>query len=534
MNGLLLIISVIIIFIIAYATYGAWLAKKWGIDISISAPSHRLKDGIDYVPTKYYVVLGHHFASIAGAGPIVGPISAAFFGWVPVALWIVIGSIFFGGVHDFGSLFASMRHDGKSIGEIINKNIGSSGQKLFVIFAWLTLVLVIAAFNNIVAATFASNGAVATTSVYFIVLAIFFGIAVNKKGISIGIATIVGVILLFVGIWFGSAFPIVLSKEIWMVLLMAYILIAAVTPVWILLQPRDYLNSYLLYAMMAGGVIGLLLYRPAFEIPAFTGFSVNGQFLFPMLFVTVACGAISGFHSLVASGTTSKQIDNERDAKKIGYGSMLIEGVLATIALISIAFITADKAAELGSPINIFANGVGTFMTTFGVDYTIGSSFVSLAISAFALTTLDTTARLGRFLVQEFFTNKEEEAPTSFFANKYFATTVTVLLGGGLGFMGYAKVWPIFGSSNQLLAALSLLAVAAYLKHIKKANSMIIIPMVLMFLVTLTALGFLIRDNIATGNFLLVIIAILLLILAVILIIQSYKILTKKESTIAE
>ncbi len=530
MNGLLLIISVIIIFIIAYATYGAWLAKKWGINVSNVSPAKRLQDGVDYVPTKYYVVLGHHFASIAGAGPIVGPISAAFFGWVPVALWIVIGSIFFGGVHDFGALFASMRHDGKSIGEIINKNIGSSGQKLFILFAWLALILVIAAFNNIVASTFATNGAVATTSMYFIVLAIVFGLLVNRKGVSMSVATIGGVILLFVGIWFGNAFPIFLSTEMWMVILLAYILIAAVTPVWILLQPRDYLNSYLLYAMMAGGILGLFLYRPSFEIPAFTGFNVNGQFLFPMLFVIVACGAISGFHSLVASGTTSKQIENEKDAQKIGYGSMLIEGVLATIALISIAFITADKAAELGTPINIFANGVGTFMTTFGINYDIGSSFVALAISALALTTLDTTARLGRFLFQEFFASKNEEQSSTLLTNKFFATAVTVVAGGGLGFMGYTTVWPIFGSSNQLLAALSLLAVAAYLKHLNKSNKMIIIPMIIMFFVTITALGFLIRDNIASGNFLLVIIAILLLILAVVLIAQSYKVLSKKES----
>lgn len=533
MNGLILVISVSIIFIIAYATYGAWLAKKWGISASMTAPSEKLKDGIDYVPTKYYVVLGHHFASIAGAGPIVGPISAAFFGWVPVLLWIIIGSIFFGGVHDFGALFASLRHDGKSIGEIINKNIGASGKKLFIIFAWLTLVLVIAAFNNIVAATFASNGAVATTSIYFIILAIVFGTVVNKKGIPLGIATIFGVILLFLGVWLGSVFPILLSKEVWMILLMVYILIAAVVPVWVLLQPRDYLNSFLLYAMIAGAVLGLLLYRPSIEIPAFSGFAVNGQYMFPMLFVIVACGAISGFHSLVASGTTSKQLEKETDAKKVGYGSMLIEGILATIALITVAFITADKAAEFGSPINIFANGVGTFMTTFGIEYTIGNSFVALAISAFALTTLDTTARLGRFLFQEFFGSQEGET-TSVLANKYLATAITVICGGGLGFVGYTKVWPIFGSANQLLAAFALLAVAAYLKHLGKSNKMVVIPMVIMFLITLTALALLIKANIASGNFLLVIIAILLFILAIVLIAQSYKSLSRKKETISE
>lgn len=532
MNGLLLIILVIVIFIIAYVTYGAWLAKKWGVDASNVVPSIKMNDGIDYIPTKYYVVLGHHFASIAGAGPIVGPISAAFFGWVPVMLWIVIGSIFFGGVHDFGSLFSSIRHDGKSIGEIINKNIGESGKKLFIIFAWLALILVIAAFNNIVAATFATNGAVATTSVFFIALAVLFGLATNKKGIPLGVATVVGVVLLFAGIWIGGMYPIMLSKEAWMIILMVYILIAAVTPVWILLQPRDYLNSFLLYALILGAVLGLLLYRPTFEIPAFTGFVVNQQYLFPMLFVIVACGAISGFHSLVSSGTTSKQIESEKDARKIGYGSMLIEGVLATTALISVAFITVDKAAELGTPINIFANGIGTFMTSFGIDFAVGSSFVALAISAFALTTLDTTARIGRFLVEEFFSKAEVKSYVA--GNKYFATVVTVGCGGLLGFMGYTKVWPIFGASNQLLAAFALLAVAAYLKHIGKSNKMVVIPMVIMFFITITALVMLIMSNLATGNYLLVAVAVILVVLALILILQSYKSLSRKQELAAK
>lgn len=531
MNGLVLIFTVIVVFIIAYATYGAWLAKKWGIDANITAPSHTLKDNIDYVPTRNSVVLGHHFASIAGTGSIIGPISAAFFGWIPVLLWIVIGSIFFGGVHDFGSLFASLRHEGKSVGEIINKNIGNTGKKLFTVFAWLTLILIIAAFNNIVATTFASNGAVATTSIYFVILAIVFGLLVNKNNLNLGIATVLGVILLFLGIWIGNLFPILLSKEIWMILLMVYIFIAAIAPVWVLLQPRDYLNSFLLYAMMGGALLGLIIYQPTIKIPAFTGFIVDGKWMFPMLFVIVACGAISGFHSLVSSGTTSKQLDTEKDAKKIGYGAMLIEGTLATIALITIGFITADKAAELGSPIAVFSNGIGTFMTSFGIDYAVGNSFVALVISAFVLTTLDTTARLGRFLFQELFSSKEK----SLASNKYFATAITVLAGGGLGFVGYQKIWPIFGSANQFLAALALLAVAAYLKHIGKSNKMVIIPMVIMFAVTLSALLMLISDNILSGNILLVIVATILFILSIIFILLSYKTLTKKNNnTITE
>jgi carbon starvation protein len=531
MNSLLVVLISIVCFVIAYVTYGAWLAKQWGVDPSRKTPAHTRGDGVDYVPAKAPVLLGHHFASIAGAGPITGPIAAAIFGWVPVMLWIIIGSIFFGGVQDFGSLFASVRHDGKSIGEVIEANMGKTGKKLFAAFAWLTLLLVIAAFTNIVANTFVAVPAAASASMMFIVLSIGFGHFVYRKGAPLGISSVIGVILLFACIALGNVFPLILSWNTWVGILLIYIFVASVTPVWILLQPRDYLNSFLLYAMLGGAVLGLLISRPAMVSPAFTTFKVGSQWLFPMLFVTVACGAISGFHSLVGSGTTSKQIDNEMDTKLVGYGSMLIEGVLATIAIITAAYIGADKFADLaanGGPTNVFSDGIGTFMTSFGVPFNIGKSFVALAVSAFALTSLDTGTRLGRFIMQEFFydASREKQNPLT---NRYVSTLVTVILGGWLAMTSWSVIWPVFGSANQLLAGLALLATAVWLKKAGKNYSMFTIPMTFMLVVTLLALIQLIQANMAAQNYILVFFPVLLFILAIVLAVQGYKIIAGKS-----
>lgn len=530
MNSLVLILGSIIIFFIAYVTYGAWLAKQWGVDPSRKTPAHTKNDGVDYVPAKAPVLLGHHFASIAGAGPINGPIAAAVFGWVPVVLWIIVGSIFFGGVHDYGSLFASIRHDGNSVGQIIEKNMGKRGKKLFAIFAWLTLLLVVAAFTNIVANTFAAVPEAASSSMMFIVLAVVFGFAVYRKGVSLTLGSIVGVVLLFACIALGNMFPLPLSKNTWVGILMVYIFVASVTPVWILLQPRDYLNSYLLYAMIGGAVLGLVITRPEIQLPAVTSFNLgNGNLLFPMLFVTVACGAISGFHSLVGSGTTSKQLYNEADAKLIGYGGMLIEGVLAIIAIITAAYVTQGKLGELlkGGPVNVFSDGIGNFMTGFGIPFTIGKSFVALAVSAFALTSLDTATRLGRFIFQEYFEDDTKETQ-SILTNRFVSTSITVAVGGWLALGSWSVIWPIFGSANQLLAALALIAVAVWLKNIGKNYSMFTIPMSFMFVVTMFALILLIKANLASGNYVLVVFPILLLILAFVLAKEAYSILFKE------
>ncbi|CEP41229.1 carbon starvation CstA family protein [Paraclostridium sordellii] len=527
MNSLtLLLVSAIILFI-GYVCYGGYLAKKWGVDDNIKTPAHTKYDGVDYVPAKSPVLLGHHFASIAGAGPIVGPIQAAVFGWIPVALWVLIGSIFFGGVQDFGSLFASIRHDGKSIGEIIEFNMGRKGKKLFSLFAWLTLVLVVAAFANIVADNFVSTPQAASASMFFIILAILFGIAVYRFKMPLIPATIVGVMLLFGCIYLGFLFPIVLSKQTWIILLMVYIFVASVTPVWILLQPRDYLNSYLLYAMIIGALLGIFILRPEIQMEGFVGFNVEGQYLFPFLFVTVACGAISGFHSLVGSGTSSKQLYKESDAKRIGYGAMLIEGLLAIVALITVAYISNKQFGSLlgnGGPVNVFSEGIANFMMSFGIPFTVGKTFTSLAISAFALTSLDTATRLGRFIFQEFFdtTNPDEKESKKStnknpLTNMYISTIITVVCSGLLAVMGYEKIWPIFGSANQLLAAIALMAIAIWLANSKKSFKEFIIPIIFMFIVTIVSLCLNIKANIGV-NYALVIIAVLLLILALILI----------------
>lgn len=532
MSSLLIMIGSIIIFIIAYATYGSWLAKKWGIDPTRTTPANEINDGVDYVPASPSILLGHHFASIAGAGPINGPIQAAIFGWVPVLLWIIIGSIFFGGVHDYGSLFVSIRHKGKSIGEVIKDTMGNTGKKLFSIFAWLTLILIVAAFTNIVANTFASTPSAATSSILFMILAIIFGFAVYRKGVPIKLGTVIGVILLFVSVWLGTKFPLELSVNTWIAILAIYIFVASTVPVWILLQPRDYLNSYLLYAMIAGAVLGIIIYRPSIQLEAVTGFNVGGQYLFPMLFVTVACGAISGFHSLVGSGTTSKQVNNEKDAKLIGYGGMLIEGVLAVIAMITAAYISQGDLTELlkGGPTNVFAEGVGTFMSKFGIPFVVGKTFVSLAVSAFALTSLDTATRLGRFIFQEYFEDpdKEKQSPLT---NMYVSTTITVVIGAFLAVGGYSRIWPIFGSANQLLAAIALMAIALWLKKQKKSFNMITIPMIFMLIVTLFALVFVVKTNFINANYILVVVPILLFILAIVLAVHGYKILFTKDDT---
>ncbi|MDU3801996.1 carbon starvation protein A [Paraclostridium bifermentans] len=535
MNSLtLLLISALILFI-GYVCYGGYLAKKWGVDDTRKTPAHTKYDGVDYVPAKSPVLLGHHFASIAGAGPIVGPIQAAIFGWIPVALWVLIGSIFFGGVQDFGSLFASIRHEGKSIGEIIESNMGKKGKKLFALFAWLTLVLVVAAFANIVADNFVSTPQAASASIFFIVLAILFGIAVYRFKMPLIPASVLGVLMLFGCIYLGFLFPIALSKQTWIILLMIYIFIASVTPVWILLQPRDYLNSYLLYAMIIGALLGIVILRPEIQMDGFIGFNVGGQYLFPVLFVTVACGAISGFHSLVGSGTSSKQLYKESDAKKIGYGAMLIEGLLAIVALITVAYISNKQFGSLlgnGGPVNVFSEGIANFMASFGIPFGIGKTFTSLAISAFALTSLDTATRLGRFIFQEFFDtnglNNKEATKANPLSNMYVSTTITVVCSGLLAVMGYEKIWPIFGSANQLLAAIALMAIAIWLANSNKSFKEFIIPIIFMFIVTIVSLCFNIKANIGV-NYALVIIAVLLLVLAIILIKEAIMFIKKEK-----
>lgn len=491
MNAIVLILAAIAIFVIAYLTYGKWLAKQWGIDPTRKTPAHELEDGVDYVPAPAPVLLGHHFASIAGAGPINGPIQAAFFGWVPVFLWIVIGGIFFGAVHDFGALFASIRHKGLSIGAVIEENIGKKCKTLFTIFAWLVLLLVVAAFGDIVASSFTctagstANGSVATASLLFIPLAIVFGFVVYRKNAPLVISTIAGCVCLAIAIAVGILFPINLPKTFWLVFVIVYICIASVAPVWILLQPRDYLNSFLLYVMIGAAVLGIIVANPTIQTPAFIGFNVNGQSLFPVLFITVACGAISGFHSLVGSGTTSKQLDNEKDTLLIGYGGMLIECVLAVISLIAIGTLSADgsiAATGATAPAVVFATAISNFLAVIGLPSSVTFTIISLAVSAFALTSLDTATRLGRFLFQELFPQNKT------LSNMYVATAITAGVGYIFCLAGYQNVWPLFGACNQLVAVPAFLCLAVYLKRKGRNEKMLYIPMVFMLCATLTSL----------------------------------------------
>ncbi|MFW6266131.1 MAG: carbon starvation protein A [Halanaerobiales bacterium] len=527
MSSVVIMILSVVFFIVAFYTYGRKLKNEWSLDNSNTTPAHRLEDGVDYVPAEAPVLLGHHFASIAGAVPIIGPVTAATFGWVPVLAWIIIGGIFMGSVHDMGSLVTSIRNDGKSIGEVINRNVGTTGKKLFSVFAWLTLVLIIAAFMSIVAETFTNTPSAATSSVLFVVLAILFGFVRNRSNLSLGPLTVIGVVLLFICVWLGLSFPMQLTESTWLTISVIYIFIASVTPVWILLQPRDYLNSFLLYALLIGGFLGVVIGGPSLELAAVTSFKTSTGYLFPILFVTVACGAISGFHSLVASGTTAKQLNKETDAHLIGYGGMLIESTLAVIALLTAAVVTQGSYNELlggGGPVNVFSHGIGQFVTNIGISAEVGMNFAALAVSAFALTTLDTATRLGRFIFQEYFETEEGEN-TSIAGNMYVATLITVVFAASLAFSGqWNKIWPIFGSANQLLAALALLSLAVWLAHKGINNLKAVIPMVFMFAVTLTALVLLIKDNLfAGGNVTLGIIGVLLFILAIVLVKQSYQ-----------
>ena len=522
MNAMLVVIVGIAILVVGYIFYGGWLANQWGVDDKKVTPAHELEDGMDYVPAKAPVLMGHHFSSIAGAGPINGPIQAAVFGWVPVVLWVLIGGIFFGAVHDYGALFASIRHKGQSLGEVVAANIGDRAKKLFLVFSYLTLVLVVAAFASIVAGTFeakyteagavdvaasATNASVAMISILFILMAIVFGLLVYRRGAPLSVATVAGVIGIVICLVIGLNFhPIYLSNTVWMWIIAVYILVASVAPVWILLQPRDYLSSFLLYGMMviaAVGVIGAGLTgadAAHMDMPAFTAFEdpiTKLGTMFPALFVTIACGAISGFHSLVGSGTTAKQLDHERDAKPIAYGGMLIECALALISLAAVSFIWQEYVAgDIRVPTQVFATGISRMVASIpGLEATqpTVSALLVLTVSAFCLTSLDTATRLARYMFQEFWlkpgeTYKDVTGIKATLCNPIVATAITVVLGVGLGMTGYGKIWPLFGAANQLLAALALLTVCAWLGNIGRNNKMFYIPMAFMLVVTLFSL----------------------------------------------
>jgi carbon starvation protein len=511
MNGLLLLIISVIALALAYLLYGRFLARSWGIDPSRKTPARELEDGMEYVPTSPAVVFGHEFASIAGAGPINGPIIAAMFGWLPALLWLLLGTVFFGAVHDFAALYTSVKNQGKSIGYVIERYVGRAGKRLFLIFVWLFSVLIAASFADIVAGTFAgfdgagaevrTNASVASTSTLFIVAAIGLGFLIRKRKASDLASGIIAIDLLVVCIVLGIFFPVYIAKPIWLYLVFAYIFIASVIPVWALGQPRNYLNSFLLIAMILAAFIGVVFTAPRISIPAFTGFKVNGNLLFPALFITIACGAISGFHSLVATGAASRQISNERHMLPISYGAMLVETLVAVLALISVGSLARNGTLPQGTPPVIFATAVSGFLHQLGLPNQVSVTIVSLAGSSFVLTTLDTVARLGRLSFQELFSIEEGDSRKGnllfrILKSKAAASLFTLLPAYLLAIMGYQNIWALFGAANQLLAALTLIACTLFFKMTGRRIFMLIAPTVIMLAVTYSSLVLTIRNKI--------------------------------------
>ena len=562
MTAILIIVVAIILLLIGYVGYGSWLAKQWGIDPKKSTPAVEMEDGVDYVAAKPAVLMGHHFSSIAGAGPINGPIQAAVFGWVPVFLWCIIGGIFFGGLQDFGSLFASIRHKGKSVGEIIRDSMGRRAQKLFTIFALLVLILVIASFVNVVAGTFMSesgfgvaaspsgNQTTAMISLLFIVLAIIYGYITNRLGVGTLPATIGGIIGIVAIVVIGLNYGFVMTRIEWIVFIGVYIAVASLVPVWILLQPRDYLSSFLLYGMMILALLGIFVCgvtgRATFNIPAFTGWTTPIGTLFPALFITVACGACSGFHSLIATGTSSKQLDNEKNAKPIAYGSMLIESALGIVALIAVGMVfDRYTGGEFGGPPAAFAAGIATMFSDEGSKaYSTIYALLTLAVSVFALTSLDTGTRLGRFLFSELFLKEDEKTWKDakgfrkVLAHPMVGTTFLVVIGCILGGLSLSQIWGLFGAANQLLAGIALMAVCAWLGQAGKNNKMFYIPMVFMLAATLTSLIITVKNKITMigagqalwGDWFQLFFAAAMAILAIVLVIEGIQTFKKQAA----
>ena len=501
MNGLVIVLLAAAIFVLAYLFYGRWLVKTWGIDPNAKTPAYVKEDGQDYIPTPKAIVFAHQFSSITGAGPVTGPIIAAMFGWLPALLWILIGGVFFGAVQDFSAMYASVKNEGKSIGLIIEQYIGKTGKRLFLAFSWIFSLLVIAAFADIVATTFTgykANGApntpsaaAASISMLYIAVAVLFGLFLKFVKPKQGVMFAVGLVLFFGMLAGGIAFPLYAGKMTWLLIVFAYAFVAAVVPMWILMQPRDFLSAFLLISMIICAVLGVIVKHPAINLPAFTGFSANGKYLFPALFITIACGAISGFHSLVSSGTSSKQIRNERDMLPTTYGAMLVESMLAVVAVVVAGAVAVNGKLPNATPFVIFSTSVAGFLTSFGLPKNIALCCMTMFVSALALTTLDTVTRIGRMSLQEFFLGPDGQAHTpvqKVFTNKYFTTVLTLFFGFLLSLGGYNNSWPLFGSANQLLGALVLIAIAVFLKTTGRKGFMLWVPMCFMLVVTFTAL----------------------------------------------
>ena len=510
MNTLVIVLIAAVVLFGAYVFYGRWLANKWGIDPKAKTPAVEFNDGKDFVPTNGWTVFSHQFSSIAGAGPVTGAIQAAAFGWLPVLLWVLIGGVFFGAVADFGALYASVKNKGKSMGMLIEKYIGKTGRKLFLIFSWIFCCIVVAAFADMVAGTFnaytvtdagvtelaaaaTTNGAAGMISIMFMVFAVVLGLIQKKFNLTGWKEAVVGIVCIVASFAIGMNCPLIFGKAAWSYITFVYIFFAAVLPMWLLKQPRDYMTTFMFICMVAGAVVGLVVAHPTMNLPVFTGFT-NEKLgtMFPILFVTVACGAVSGFHSLVSSGTSSKTIENEKDMPKVGYGAMVLESLLAVLALcVAGAAAAADGTPAAGTPFQVFSSGVAGFFEMFGVPVYVATAFMTMCVSALALTSLDAVARIGRMSFQELFSVDDMEHAEGWrklFCNVYFSTVITLAFGFLLTKIGYANIWPLFGSANQLLSALVLITLCVFLKVTGRSNKMIFPPLIIMLCVTFTAL----------------------------------------------
>lgn len=563
MNTLVIVLISVVVLGVGYTLYGRHIAKKWGIDPKAETPAVKYNDGKDYVPTNGWTVFSHQFSSIAGAGPITGAIQAAVFGWLPVLLWILIGGVFFGAVTDFGALYASVKNQGKSMGMLIEKYIGKLGRKLFTIFCWLFSLLIIAVFADMVSGTFnafdaasgaklaaaGANGSAGMVSIMFMVFAVIFGLIQKKFNFSGWKEFLLGVVFIVASFAIGIKCPIVLGKDGWSYVVFAYIFVAAVVPIWLMKQPRDYMTTIMFVCMILGAAVGLIIGHPTMNLPVFTGFT-NEKLgtMFPILFVTVACGAVSGFHSLVSSGTSSKTIANEKDMLKVGYGAMILESVLAVLALCVAGAAAAKNGTPAdGTPFQIFSRGVAGFFEKMGMPVNVATVFMTMCVSALALTTLDAVARIGKMSFQEIFSVDDMQHAKPWrkvLCNPYFATIITLLCGFVLTKIGYEKVWPLFGSANQLLSALVLITLCVFLKVTGRSNKMLFPPMIIMLCVTFTAL---VQRVIALvkaisagtdvfGSALQLVVAVLLITLGLIIVVNSFKsyLKSKKGSEVAE
>lgn len=525
MNGMVVVVVAAVVLAAGYLVYGRWLAKTWGIDREALTPAKRMEDGKNFSPASCFTAFSHQFSSICGAGPVTGTIAAMMFGWLPVLLWVLVGGIFFGAVHDFGALYASVKNNGKSLAQLIDKYIGRTGRRLFLLFSWLFTIIVIAAFVDMVAgtfqATFAADGAVdaaasyaggtaGTISILFTFVAIAFGWINRKFGLSGWKELLLAVVLFVLMFAVGMQFPVYLSKFGWFAVIAVYLLFAAAMPIQTLKQPRDYLTSIMMIVMIVCAVLGIFVLGANGEatmtapmVADISALATNGSYLFPLLFVSVACGALSGFHSLVSTNTSSKQVEKEQDAVVVGYGAMIVESFVGVLAIVVAAIMysqinnTGAAGALQGTPFQIFSQGVARGMMAFGVNGTLATVFMTMCVSALALTSVDAVARIGRLSFQEFFAKGDDAAEdvaaentglAKVFSNTWVATVLTLALGFALAFGGYNNIWPLFGASNQLLGGMTMITLAVFCKCTGRKGFMLYVPVAFLLACTFTSL----------------------------------------------